>query len=103
MAPLKQLTGATVYWPGIDVVIEMVSGRWDSCGEHKNNQPSWILLEMPWSFIHVDHAAMNWLVITDTFSRYPCINPLASTSTRAILELLIEDFAHVGYPCTGHE
>ena len=42
----------------------------------------------------------DWLVITDAYSKYPCIHPTSSTSTRATLDLLEEDFAHFGFPHT---
>ena len=42
----------------------------------------------------------DWLVITDAYSKYPCIHPTSSTSTRATLDLLEEGFAHFGFPHT---
>ena len=109
MERMKQLARTAVYWPGIDAAIEMTSRRCESCGEHQN-KPSkppvhpWMLPEKPWSRVHIDHAinfmGTNWLVITDAYSKYPCIHPTSSTSTRATLDLLEEDFAHFGYPHT---
>ena len=109
MEPMKQLARTAVYWPGIDAAIEQASRPCESCGEHQN-KPSkppvhlWMLPEKPWSRIHVDHAinfmGTNWLVITDAYSKYPCIHPTTSTSSRATLDLLEEDFAHFGYPHT---
>ena len=62
----------------------------------------WMLPEKPWSRVHLDHAinfmGTNWLVMTDAYSKYPCIHPTSSTSTRATLDLLEEDFAHFGFP-----
>ena len=109
MERMKQLARTAVYWPGIDAAIEMASRRCDSCGEHQN-KPSkppvhpWMLPEKPWSRLHLDHAinfmGKDWLVITDAYSKYPCIHPTSSTSTRATLDLLEEDFAHFGFPHT---
>ena len=60
--------------------------------------------EKPWSRIHVDHAinfmGNNWLIVTDAYSKYPCIHQTSSTSTQATTTLLEEDFAHFGYPHT---
>ena len=60
--------------------------------------------EKPWSRIHVDHAinfmGNNWLIVTDVYSKYPCIHQTTSTSTQATTTLLEEDFAHFGYPHT---
>ena len=109
MERMKQLARTAVYWPGIDSAIELTSRRCTSCGEHQN-KPSklpvhpWMLPEKPWSRLHIDHAinfmGKNWLVLTDAYSKYPCIHPTTSTSTRATLDLLEEDFAHFGYPHT---
>ena len=109
MERMKQLARTAVYWPGIDAAIEMASRRCDSCGEHQN-KPSkppvhpWMMPEKPWSRLHLDHAinfmGRDWLVITDAYSKYPCIHPTSSTSTRATLDLLEEDFAHFGFPHT---
>ena len=109
MERMKQLARTAVYWPGIDATIEMASRRCDSCGEHQN-MPSkppvhpWMVPQKPWSRLHLDHAinfiGKDWLVITDAYSKYPCIHPTSSTSTRATLDLLEEDFAHFGFPHT---
>ena len=54
--------------------------------------------------MHVDHAInflrSNWLVLTDAYSNYPCIHQTSSTSSKATIDLLEEDFAHFGYPHT---
>ena len=60
--------------------------------------------EKPWSRVHVDHAinflGSNWLLLTDAYSNYPCIHQTSSTSSKATIDLLEEDFAHFGYPHT---
>lgn len=109
MERMKQLARTAVYWPGIDAAIEMTSRRCDSCGQHQNKPPRlpihpWMFPEKPWSRLHLDHAinfmGKDWLVITDAYSKYPCIHPTTSTSSRATLDLLEEDFALFGYPHT---
>ena len=109
MERIKQLARTAVYSPGIDAAIEMASPRRDSCGKHQNKTSKppvhpWMLPEKPWSRLHLDHAinfmGKDWLVITDAYSKYPCIHPTSSTSTRATLDLLEEDFAHFGFPHT---
>ena len=109
MERMKQLARTAVYWPGIDHAIEMTSRRCVSCGEHQNkpSKPAvhpWMLPEKPWSRIHLDHAinfmGSNWLVVTDAYSKYPCIHPTSSVSTGATLDLLEVDFAHFGFPHT---
>ena len=60
--------------------------------------------EKPWSRIHVGHAinfmGNNWLIVTDAYSKYPCIHQTSSTCTQATTMLLEESFAHFGYPHT---
>ena len=63
-----------------------------------------MLPEKPWSRLHLDHAinflGSNWLVLTDAYSKYPCIHPTQSVSASATIDLLEQDFAHFGYPHT---
>ena len=109
MERMKQLARTAVYWPGIDSAIETASRRCEPCGEHQKKPPKpavhpWMLPEKPWSRLHLDHAinfmGSNWLVMTDAYSKYPCIHQTSSTSTRATIDWLEEDFAHFGYPHT---
>lgn len=107
MQRMKQLARSVVYWPHINEHIEQVSRTCTACAEHQNKPPKpanhpWMLPETPWSRIHVDHAIQfmgtNWLVLIDAYSKYPCIHPTNSTTTKATMDLLEEDFAHFGYP-----
>ena len=79
-----------------------------TCGDqHQNNafKPEnhpWMLPEKAWSRVHVDPVinfmGHNWLIITDSYSKYPIIHQTSSTSTLTTTRLLDEDFAHFGYP-----
>ena len=64
----------------------------------------WMMPRKPWSRIHVDYAinfmGNNWLIVTDAYSKHPCIHQTSSTSTQATTTLLKKDFAHFGYPHT---
>ena len=74
-----------------------------NCQPKVPNHP-WMLLEKPWSRVHTDHAinflGTNWLLITDAYSKYPCIHSTTSTSTKTTADLLEIDFAHFSYPHT---
>ena len=63
-----------------------------------------MLPEKPWSRLHIDHAVSflgtNWLIIVDSYSKYICVHPTSSLSTKATVELLEEDLAHFGNPHT---
>ena len=109
MQRMKQFAHSAVYWPHIDSQIEDTCRGCVSCAEHQNKPPKpgnhpWMMPEKPWSRIHVDHAinfmGNNWLIVTDAYSKYPCIHQTSSTSTQATTTLLEEDFAHFGYPHT---
>ena len=78
-------------------------------GMQKMKQPQpanhpWMMPERPWSRIHIDHAinfmGSNWLIVTDAYSKYPCIRQTSSTSTEATTTLLEQAFAHFEYPHT---
>ena len=106
---MKQLARSAVYWPHIDEDIETLSRSCTPCEAHQNetaepaNHP-WMLPEKPWSRLHVDHAinfmGTNWLVMIDAYSKYPCIHPTSSISSKTTMTLLEQDFAHFGYPHT---
>ena len=108
---MKQLACTAVYWPRIDTDITNQCHRCQTCAEHQTkpakpaNHP-WMLPEKPWSRIHVDHAinflGTNWLVLVDAYSKYPCIHPTTSTSTKATTDLLEQDFAHFWVPAHNH-
>lgn len=109
MFKMKQLARTAVYWPNIDQDIESACRRCQTCAEHQNNPPKsavhpWMLPEKPWSRLHLDHAinflGANWLVVTDSYSKYPCIHQTQAITTRATIDLLEVDFAHFGYPHT---
>ena len=106
---MKQLARTAVYWPGIDSCINELSHACQTCAEHQNKplkQPvhSWIIPEKPWSRVHLDHSinllGSNWLVLIDAYSNYPCIHVTTSTSTKAKIDLLEQDFAHFCFPDT---
>ena len=106
---MKQLARSTVYWPRIDFDIEDLCRKCTSCGQFQNkpDKPSihpWMMPEKPWSRLHLDHAinflGRNWLVLVDAYSKYPCIHPTTSTSSKSTTAILEQEFAHFGYPHT---
>ena len=104
---MKMLARSAVYWPGIDRDLENMANMCSSCAGHQRmpekpiNHP-WIIPDEPWIRVHIDHAinfmGCNWLVVTDAYSKYPCIHATSSTSTRATINSLEKDFAHFGLP-----
>ena len=109
MQRMKQLARSTVYWPRIDFDIEDLCRKCTSCGQFQNkpDKPSihpWMMPEKPWSRLHLDHAinflGRNWLVLVDAYSKYPCIHPTTSTSSKSTTAILEQEFAHFRYPHT---
>ena len=109
MQRMKQLARSTVYWPRIDFDIENLCRKCTSCGQFQNkpDKPSihlWMMPEKPWSRLHLDHAinflGRNWLVLVDAYSKYFCIHPTTSTSSKSTTAILEQEFAHFGYPHT---
>ena len=109
MQRMKQLARSTVYWPRIDFDIENLCRKCTSRGQFQNkpDKPSihpWMMPEKPWSRLHLDHAinflGRNWLVLVDAYSKYPCIHPTTSTSSKSTTAILEQEFAHFGYPHT---
>ena len=109
MQRMKQLARSTVYWPRTDFDIEDLCRKCTSCGQFQNkpDKPSihpWMMPEKPWSRLHLDHAinflGRNWLVLVDAYSKYPCIHPTTSTSSKSTTAILEQEFAHFGYPHT---
>ena len=106
MQRMKQLARSTVYWPRIDFDIENLCRKCTSCGQFQNkpDKPSihpWMMPEKPWSRLHLDHEinflGRNWLVLVDAYSKYPCIHPTTSTSSKSTTAILEQEFAHFGY------
>ena len=109
MQRMKQLARSAVYGPHIDSQIEDTCRGYVFFVEHQNKPPKpanhpWMMPEKPLSRIHIGHAinvmGYNWLIVTDAYSKYPCIDQTSSTSTQATTTVLEEDFAHFGNPHT---
>ena len=107
MQRMKQLARSAVYWPSIDNDIEEAVRICATCAEFATKPPPaavhpWMLPEKPWSRVHIDHAIQfkghEWLLIVDAFSKYPCIHPVSSVSSKATIAVLDIEFAHFGYP-----
>ena len=109
MQRMKQLARTAVYWPNNDEDIEATCRQCIPCGAHQNkpvkppNHP-WMLPEKPWSRLHIDYAinflGSNWLVLTNSYSKDPCIHPTQAVSAKSTIELLEQEFAQLRYPHT---
>ena len=107
MDRMKTLARGVVYWPGHDKDIVEMCQTCQTCAQHqaipeKPLTHPWAVPEKPWMRLHIDHAinflGQNWLILTDAHSKYPCIHATSSTTSKATIDLLEQDFAHFGYP-----
>jgi len=106
---MKQLARMAVYWPNIDSDILNLCRQCSTCARHQS-KPSkaavhpWMLPEKPWNRLHIDHAinflGFNGLVVTDAYTKYPCIHAMHPVSVKSTIKLLQEDFAHFVFPHT---
>ena len=102
MQRMKQLSRRAVYWPGLDAQNMDMCRSCHACMEHQNNFPQapihpWMMPEKCWSRVHIDHAVNfmghTWLILFDAYSKYPIVHATSSTSSKATIQLLEEDFA----------
>ena len=109
MQRMKQIARTAVYWPNINEDIEATCRHCIPCSQHRNRSAKpainpWMLPEKPWIRLHIDNKinfmGTNWLLLTDAYSKYPCIHPTQSVSAQATVDLLEQDFAHFGYQHT---
>ena len=61
-------------------------------------------LDAPWSRLHFDHEitflGSNCFIVTDAYTKYPCIHATQLTKSKSTIDLLEQDFAHFGFPHT---
>ena len=101
---MKQLARTAVYWLNIDSDILDLFRQCPTCAKHhpelsKAAVLTWMLPEKPRSRLHIDHAinflGYNRLVLTDAYTKYPCIHATQAVSAKSTTKLLQEDFGHL--------
>jgi len=106
---MKQLSRTAVYWRNIGSDILDLCRQCSICAGHQAKASKaavrlWMFPEKPWSRLHIDHAinflGFNWLVVTNAYTKYPCIHAMQSVSAKSTIKLLQDDFAHLGFPHT---
>ncbi|CAS00121.1 Protein CBG27949 [Caenorhabditis briggsae] len=109
MVRMKQLARTLVYWPSIDKDIENIVRSCDQCAAVsknpiKNTLCSWPISTKPWQRVHVDYAGpvegTYYLVVVDSFSKWPEIVPTTSITSAATINILRKMFAQFGDPET---
>lgn len=103
---MKALARSHFWWPNLDADIEVLVSTCQTC-QTERNQPviapvhNWSWPNRPWQRIHVDFAQKgkyNFLVVTDSFSRWPEIALTSSSTAGKTIEVLRGYFANWGLP-----
>ena len=103
---MKEIARSHIWWPGIDKDIECLAKSWEPCNTTRNAPPvqyhPWIYPQAPWERVHIDFAGpidnMNFLVITDAYSKWIEITPMRTITTTATINVLRDHFARFGLP-----
>ena len=106
---MKSLTCSYVWWPGLDAQIEEVCRACVECYAANRNLPK--APAHPWmipqhhgkEYNHVDHAHFGGrllLVAMDTYSKWPDVHIVSSTSAQQIINKLHQMLACHGLPVT---
>ena len=104
---MKALARHHLWWPKVDLDIEITARKCDGC-QQKTHDPTSALLHpwefptRPWQRIHIDFAGpkygYTWLVYVDAHSKYPGAIPLTTTTAAATCNALLKVFSHFGFP-----
>ena len=95
-----------VYWPGIDSEISDYVSQCTICTKHKASLPAQPMLpsdipDGPWQDITVDYMTFKsheYLIICDTFSKYPFVYKVTSKSAQSLCLHLVELISQYGPP-----
>ena len=103
----KQIARNYVWWPGIDLDIESHVKSCPGCAFQSNNPTSvkyhpWIASTKEWQRLHIDFAGPflghSYLIVVDSFSKWPEVIPMASTTSGSTINALSKIFATHGLP-----
>ncbi|XP_055603971.1 uncharacterized protein K02A2.6-like [Uranotaenia lowii] len=106
---MKAIARSIVYWPNIDDDIQAYVRKCSICASAAKSPPHfqpqpWPRAEGPWRRIHLDYAGplqgLFYLVIVDSYSKWPEIFETRSTTAAVTIRYLMETFARFGVPET---
>lgn len=104
---MKSIARSYVYWPSIDNDIEHFVKTCSPCAlagksPVKTKLHSWPLSSNPWERVHIDYAGpfkkFHFLIIVDSFSKWPEIIKTSTTTTAKTISILSSVFARFGAP-----
>ena len=93
---MRHLSQHAVYWPGLDADIANYVNHCKTCTQHKAKQAVQPMLprdvpDSPWQELAADfftHNHKEYLLIVDTFSKYPFIYQTSSKTAESITKKL---------------
>ncbi|XP_053687124.1 uncharacterized protein K02A2.6-like [Sabethes cyaneus] len=106
---MKSVMRSHVYWPGVDQDVQNFVSSCSACASVAKSPPktllsSWPQASHPWQRLHVDYAGpfegQYFLVIVDSYSKWPEIIRTSTITSRTTIELLFETFARYRLPET---
>ena len=103
---MTHITRPNIHWPGIDGDISDYVRRCTICTKYKASQATQPMLphnipDSPWQELAADyfmHKNKDYLLIADTFSKYPFIYKVHSKTTESIIHYLQDLFSQFGKP-----
>uniref|UniRef100_A0A915DT16 RNA-directed DNA polymerase n=1 Tax=Ditylenchus dipsaci TaxID=166011 RepID=A0A915DT16_9BILA len=104
---MKSFAAQYVYWPKIDSEIEALVKGCSACSlaakaPIKATLSPWRREKEPWKRVHIDFAGpfkgRMFLIIVDSFTRWPEIYEMPTISSQATIECLQKVFDRFGYP-----
>ena len=106
MVKMKALARSHFWWLNLDSDIESLVSHCQIC-QLNRNQPvtapvhNWSWPNRPWQRIHIDFALkgkQNFLVVTDSYSHWPEVALMSSTTAEKTIEVLRGYFSTWGLP-----
>lgn len=102
----KQLARRYCWWPNMDKDIENLIANCTACSMESSMPPkvfsSWQEPTQPWQRIHIDFAGpfhnSYWFICVDSYSHFPYVVKMNSTTTAATISTLKKIFSIEGLP-----
>ena len=104
---MKMLARSYVWWPNLDAQIEEMVSACTVRQSMRSDPPKaqihpWISTGRPWSRLHIDFAGpvdgKMYFVLIDSYSKFPEIVQMKSTTAVATVDVLREIFSRHGLP-----
>ncbi|UYV67073.1 hypothetical protein LAZ67_4003825 [Cordylochernes scorpioides] len=99
---MKSLSRNFIWWPLMDREIEEIARSCKECETKIRKCNRWESAPTPWYRIHMDFAGpfMNnmFLIIVDSYSKWPEVIAMNSTTTQNTIKVLREIFSRYGIP-----